>query len=51
MRCIDWKRGEPYTFQKDDFDELMSSNMLFARKFSCKTDKKIVDMIYRKVKE
>lgn len=51
MRAIDWKRGEPYTFRNDDFDELMNSGMLFARKFSCKTDKEIIDMIYDKVSE
>lgn len=50
MRCIDWKRGEPYTYRKNDYDELMNSNMLFARKFSVKNDKKIVDMIYNKVR-
>ena len=51
MRMIDWKRGQPYTFKKDDFDELMNSGMLFARKFSAKTDKEIIDMIYDKVGE
>lgn len=33
MRLIDWKRGRPYIFKDDDFDELMSSEMIFARKF------------------
>lgn len=51
MRAIDWKRGEPYNYRESDFDELMNSGMLFARKFSCGTDQKIVDMIYDKVRE
>ena len=45
-RYIDWKRGKPYTFRTTDFDELINSNCFFARKFSTKVDKKIVDMIY-----
>lgn len=48
MRYIDWKRGEPYTFLEDDFDELINSRMCFARKFSTSTkeNKEIVDKIY-----
>lgn len=36
MRLIDWKRGKngsPYTWQKEDLEELKSSECLFARKF------------------
>lgn len=51
MRAVDWKRGAPYTYRENDFNELMDSGMLFARKFSCNTDQKIVDMIYDKVSE
>lgn len=51
MRYIDWERGNPYTFQKQDFDELIHSNKLFARKFSSQIDKEIIDRIYQKVKE
>lgn len=51
MRYIDWKRGEPYTFRSGDFEELMNTDMLFARKFSSNIDKEIIDMIYDKVKE
>lgn len=32
-RLIDWERGRPYTYQFEDFDLLMSSPALFARKF------------------
>ena len=42
MRLIDWNRGEPYTFQTDDFNELVNSEMLFARKFDENTDFKVV---------
>lgn len=34
MRFIDWERGEPYTWQDNDADELLSSDYLFARKIS-----------------
>lgn len=33
-RLIDWKRGHPYIWQNEDFEELKQSEMLFARKFS-----------------
>ena len=49
MRCIDWTRGEPYTFRKEDFKMLMDSKMFFARKFSSSVDVDIIDMIYEKV--
>lgn len=35
LRHIDWQRGHPYVWQDADFDELMASGALFARKFSC----------------
>lgn len=50
MRYIDWNRGFPYIFKKEDFNILMESDMLFARKFSDRIDKDIIDMIYKKVK-
>lgn len=34
MRFIDWERGEPYTWQDCDIEELLSSEFLFARKMS-----------------
>ena len=45
MRCIDWRRGEPYTFRSGDFDELMASGCLFARKFDETVDGEIIDRI------
>ena len=49
-RYIDWKRGEPYTFCINDYDELINSNCFFARKFSVNIDKEIVDKIYDHVR-
>ncbi len=34
MRLIDWMRGSPYVWQNTDFDEVIKSKALFARKFS-----------------
>ncbi len=34
LRKIDWKRGEPYTFTEEDYDELIDSDAFFARKIS-----------------
>lgn len=48
-RHIDWKRGTPYVWREEDFDELIKSEALFARKFSSEKDKAIIDMITRKV--
>ncbi len=33
LRKIDWKRGHPYVWQEKDFEELMASPAIFARKF------------------
>ena len=48
-RFIDWNRGQPYTFRLDDYDLIMNSGCFFARKFSSKLDKEIIDKIYTKV--
>lgn len=34
QRLIDWERGWPYTWQEKDYNELIASEYLFARKFS-----------------
>lgn len=44
MRKIDWHRGSPYTWQSCDFEELINSDRLFARKFSS-ADMGIVERI------
>lgn len=51
MYYIDWKRGKPYEFTNDDYDELMKSNMLFARKFNWNKDNKIIKRIYEDIKK
>lgn len=42
LYCIDWKRGNPYVYKDEDFNELMNSKMLFARKFDINIDKNII---------
>ncbi len=47
-RYIDWARGSnnnPYVFRESDFEELKSSNALFARKFDLNIDQKIVEKL------
>lgn len=51
MREIDWKRGGPYIYKIDDFEMLMNSNKLWARKFDYKTDDKIIIKIYDNIEE
>jgi hypothetical protein len=46
LRYIDWKRGNPYIFRLKDYDEIINSNMLFARKFDWNIDKDIIIKIY-----
>ena len=42
LRFTDWKRGKPYVFRNDDFNNLISSHYMFARKFDEKVDKDII---------
>lgn len=48
QRLIDWNRGTPYVFRKDDLDELLNSPFLFARKFDPVIDKEIIELIVTK---
>lgn len=47
-RLVDWKRGKPYVWQKQDYEELIASKNLFARKFDYTTedDKQLIDMLW-----
>ena len=45
MRLIDWNRGDPYVFKCDDYEELASSDLLFARKFDSKVDSAIIERV------
>lgn len=49
LREIDWTRGTPYIWHREDYDELSRSDSLFARKFDEKIDAKIIDLIVNKV--
>lgn len=42
LRLIDWTRGLPYVYRITDFEELLQSDMLFARKFDINIDKTII---------
>jgi hypothetical protein len=51
MRLIDWskgnKKGNPYVWRKKDFQQIMESRCLFARKFDYNVDRDIIEKIYR----
>lgn len=44
MRLTDWNRGNPYTWKLQDYNELIASDKLFARKFSSK-EKELIKQI------
>lgn len=50
LRLTDWQRGSPYTFREEDYDMIVNSDQLFARKFDYKTDPVIVDKLYARLK-
>lgn len=53
LRLIDWSRSpdgcSPYTFTAEDYDFMIRSGRLWARKVSPDTDRRIIDMIYQTV--
>lgn len=53
MRLIDWHRSadgcSPYTFTAEDFELMMQSGKLWARKVSLDVDSQIIDLIYQSV--
>lgn len=50
LRKIDWNRGKPYVWRIKDYDELINSEYLFARKFDSTLDNEIVEKIYENIK-
>ena len=47
MRLIDWKRGNPYTFEDGDYEELVASDYLFARKFDMDQYPNVCKALYK----
>lgn len=45
MRLVDWKRGRPYTFRLEDYEEIASTEMFWVRKIDWNVDKNISDKI------
>lgn len=50
LRYIDWKRGNPYVWRLEQYEELMSSPYFFARKFDEQIDSAIIEKIYNQLK-
>lgn len=49
LRFIDWERGNnlsPYIFTSSDYEDLIKSDKLFARKFDENIDRDIIDKIF-----
>lgn len=50
LRLVDWSRSlngnNPHIFDSDDWDMLISSEKLFARKFSVDVDRDIIDKVF-----
>lgn len=42
MRLIDWSRGSPYVFRIYDYDMIIKSDCLFARKFDMSVDENVI---------
>lgn len=51
VRLIDWTRGRPYTWRKENIEELLSTEHLFARKFDESIDCDVINDIYNYLQE
>lgn len=51
LREIDWTRGQPYVWRKTDFEYLINSKCMFARKFDKNIDSEIIQLISNHVKQ
>lgn len=49
LRLIDWKRGNPYVWRNQDYEELMNAPHLFARKFDENVDRVIIERIFQTI--
>lgn len=45
LRKIDWGRGKPYTWTVKEYEELINSKCLFARKFDPSVDEEIISKL------
>lgn len=50
MRYILWKNKKPHIWEKQDYNELINSDYLFARKFNENIDNDIINKIYERLK-
>ena len=51
LREIDWQRGTPYVWRNSDFDYLINSDCMFARKFDVNIDNEIIQRIINHIKQ
>lgn len=54
MRYIDWTRSVnygPHTFTSQDYENIIASDCMFARKFDIDKDREIIEKIYSKIKK
>ena len=51
LRAIDWDRGLPYTFRKEDVPMLLASDSLWGRKFDQRVDGEAIEMIVQHFKK
>lgn len=54
LRLVDWRRTEhggcsPHTFTMEDWDMLIKSEQLFARKFDPDIDRQVIDALYARL--
>lgn len=49
LRYIDWEKGDPYIFKREDYICLITSNLIFARKFSEEIDIEIIIKIRKRI--
>ncbi len=51
LRKIDWERGAPYTWQDGDFDELINSDAMFARKFAMQQTLELINKLTKYLRQ
>ena len=51
FRYVDWNKGNPAIIKEEDYNDVIKSNNLFARKFNSQVDKKVIDRIYNELKK